>query len=154
MTTEANPLDAADEEFSIGGDAADGQKSKYDFSGNFLVEITDVKYGKAKSSENMIYTVTLVGQEGPALGLVFTDYQPEFKNAEMVKLFGILKNPETGKVNYKKSQIVGKQVVAKFKSELYEVTGKSSAKVQGYSQVGTSSPLPGGAPAGGDDIPF
>lgn len=147
MNTEATPLDAADEEFSIGGEAADGQKSKYDFEGNFLVEITDVKLGVAKSSGNPLFTVTLVGQEGPALGLVFKDYQPEFKNAEMVKNFGITKNPETGKVSYKASQVVGKQLVAKFKREEYQ--GKWSAKVQGYSQPGTSSPS-----ASSDDIPF
>lgn len=144
---ETEPVDAEDEEFTIGGEAADGQKSKFDFEGNYLVEITNIVYGKAKSSENMIYTVTLVGQEGPALGSVFTDYQPEFKTAEMLKVFGIKKG-EDGQLRFKRSAVLGKTLVAKFKRELYVAKGTWSAKVQGYQSPDLSTP------ASTDDIPF
>jgi hypothetical protein len=143
---ELNPVDAADEEFVIGGENADGQKSKYDFEGNFAVELTGIAYGPAKSSGNMIYTVTMVGQEGPATGLVFTDYQPEWKTAEMLKLFGIKKG-EDGLLRFSKGKVLGQTVVAKFKREEYN--GKWSAKVQGYQSVNHTT-----APASTDDIPF
>jgi hypothetical protein len=149
MTNEAIPLDADDEVFSIGGDAAKGQVSKYDFEGDCAVEITDVKYGKAKSSGNMIYTVTLVGQSGKATGLTFTDYQAEFKTAEMLKHLGI-KQGESGNVDFRKSQVLGQQLVAKFKREEYpKDSGKWSAKVQGYAPLST---LP--QSIAGDEIPF
>lgn len=147
MTAEATPLDSADEAFSIGGDAADGQKSKYDFEGNYAVEITDIVLGQSAKGLPK-FVVTLVGQEGPALGLVFTDHQPEFKTAEMNKQLGISKNAETGKLDFKKSQVVGKQLVAKFKREEYQ--GKWSARVQGYAPLGTST----ASAAASDDIPF
>lgn len=151
MTTEATPLDAADEEFSITGKDAEGQKSKYDFNGNYAVEITNIQKGFSKSLDEegkpkLKFEVTLVGQEGPALGLVFTDHQPPFKTAEMCKQLGIIKEGED--LNFKKSQVVGRQIVAKFKAEEYQ--GKRSAKVQGFAPLGTSTPS---APAG-DDIPF
>lgn len=142
---EATPVDAADEEFAIGGENADGQKSKYDFEGNFACEITNIALGQSAKGLPK-YVVTLVGQEGPATGLVFTDHQPEFKTAEMLKIFGIKKG-EDGVLRFKKAAVLGQQLVAKFKREEYQ--GKWSARVQGYSQVGTSSEA---APS--DDIPF
>lgn len=144
--TEAQPVDAADEEFVIGGENADGQKSKYDFEGNFAVELTGLTFGKSKSSGNPLYTVTCVGQEGPATGLVFTDYQPEWKTAEMLKIFGIKKG-EDGLLRFSKSKVLGQTLVAKFKREEYN--GKWSAKIQGYSSVNHSAPA-----VSSDDIPF
>lgn len=144
MTTDAQPLDAADEEFSIGGENADGQKSKFDFEGNFTCELTNIALGTSKSGAPK-YVVTLVGQEGPATGLTFTDHQPEFKTAEMLKIYGIKKG-EDGILRFKKAAVVGQQLVAKFKREEYN--GKWSARVNGYSQLGTSS-----VPKS-DDIPF
>ncbi len=145
-TQDASPVDAADEEFAISGENADGQKSKYDFEGNFAVEITNIAQKTSKAG-NAMYVVTLVGQEGPALGSVFTDYQPEFKTAEMLKLFGIKKGDD-GILRFKKAAVLGQQLVAKFKREEYQ--GKFSARVQGYSQLGTSS----SAPQEDNDIPL
>jgi len=144
MNQEASPVDAEDEGFSIGGKNADGQKSKYDFEGNYGVEITNIVGGLSKSGAPK-FVVTLVGLEGPATGSVFTDHQPEFKTAEMLKVFGIKKGDD-GVLRFKKSDLIGKQLVAKFKREEYE--GKFSARVNGYSQQGTSSV------ASSDDIPF
>lgn len=156
MTTDALPLDTAEEEFCISGKDAEGQKSKYDFSGNFLCEINDIKAGFSKSLDEegkpkRKFEVTLTGVEGPALGLLFTDHQPPFKTAEMCKQLGIIKEGED--LKFKPSQVVGKQIVVRFKSEVYEKTGKASAKIQGFSPVGTSDALPEQS-ASSDDIPF
>jgi hypothetical protein len=90
---------------------------------------------------------TLVGQEGPATGIQFTDYLPRFKLEKMLKTAGVayrvVGQAPDDKLAFKSGDILGKTLTANFKREEYN--GKWSAKVQGYVQ-----PTAGGS----DDVPF
>ena len=114
------------------------KKSRYDFEGECDVEITDIVAGESKSG-NPKYIVTLVGLDGPAEGLTFTDHQPEYKLRAMLKVLGDT-TPDEAELRFKKSATVGQKLTAKFVSE--EFNGKRSAKVREYLSAKSGGVMP------------
>ncbi len=145
----AQPVDTSEEEFVVGGDAGNNNKSKYDFEGTFKVEFTALKGQVSKTGKDMV-VATVVGQTGPATGLIFTDYLLRFKLEQLFNEAGIkYRVTDDEKLAFKASDVIGLNIYAKFKRELYAAKNTWSAKIQGYT---TQEPEATGV--GDDQIPF
>lgn len=136
-----DPVSQEEEEFTLGVGAP--LKSKYDFEGEFEIEFTEFQKTVAKSGAPMV-KITVVGLEGPAEGLQFTDYAvsvpvegtegtlDNFRLREIKEALGDA-TPRSEPLKVKLASLVGQRVVAKFAREEYpKGSGKFNAKVKRY----------------------
>jgi hypothetical protein len=135
-----NPVSADEEDFVVPPEG--DQKSRYDFSGDFEIEITEAVKSQSKKG-NPMAVLKVVGLEGAAEGLQFTDYAVDFRLRNLATALGD-KTPKTEPLKVKLADFVGKRVIARFASEEYN--GKHSAKIQEY--------LSGKSSGGGAPLPF
>ncbi len=124
-----DPVSEAEEAFNFNPDSDEDvqQKSKYDFDGTYNCEVTGVKRGTAASG-NPKLTITLVGQEGPAAGLMFTNHAPMFLAKRLAA--AVLPRDADGKIKGQWEDLLGRTAAVTFKKDTYN--GKTSAKVDAY----------------------
>jgi hypothetical protein len=136
----ANPVSADQEEFVLPPDTGNGG-SRYDFDGECEVEITEAKASVSKKG-NPMAVLTVVGLDGPAEGLQFTDYAVDFRLRNLAAAAWGDKTPRSEPLTFSLKRAVGSRVIAKFVSEEYN--GKRRAKIAEYlsAKSGGGAPLP------------